>query len=66
MIKLEKKEEKLALLELVFDDEEDDGNLIQEKGLLEDQFISNNDHNIIDNLNKDLAGESNITTEEFS
>ena len=65
-IKLEKKEEKLALLELVFDDEEDDGNLIQEKGLLEDQFISNNDHNIIDNLNKDLAGESNITTEEFS
>ena len=55
---------KVSLLD--FDDEEDDGNLIQEKGLLEDQFISNNDHNIMDNLNKGLVGENYISTNEFN
>jgi len=63
-IKLEKKEEKLALSELNFDDEEDEGNLIQEKGLLEDEFISNNDYNIIDN--KALLGENDISINEFN
>jgi chromosome segregation ATPase len=62
--KLISEEEVSKVLLPDFDDEEDDENLIQEKGLLEDEFISNNDHNIMDNFNKGLTGENH--TNEFN